>query len=297
MNNTETSFRDKWERNENLAFAETLRENSDIQNWILNRNGWKSSHDLKAFLLKMSNVLDAGCGNGRVTALLSRFAREDASVVGLDLAAWRVAQENLKAYTNVVIHAGNLMENNSALGKFDFIYCQEVLHHTDNPEKCFQNLVLNNLSKGGCIAIYVYRKKAPIREFSDDLVREQISQLPYDEAMKFCDQITSLGKTLSDLNLKIQVPAVDALKIEAGEYDIQRFFYHYFMKCFWNNVFSFHDNSVINYDWFHPENCARYEPAEIRTWFAGAGLKVSHEFVDPYGITMHGIAPTTSEVL
>jgi SAM-dependent methyltransferase len=289
MNNTENSFRDKWENNQDLAFLETLREGSEIQNWILNRNGWNTRIDLMSFLKDKSNILDAGCGNGRVTALLSQCADRKSLIVGIDLVASEIAAKNLQNYLNIKIYHADLLENNSKLGKFDFIYCQEVLHHTKNPEFGFSNLVENNLTENGHIAIYVYRKKAPVREFVDDYIRDNIKDLSYIEAKKVCDQITELGKVLSSLKLNVKIPAVDILKIEAGEYDIQRFIYHYFMKCFWSNNLSFDNNSIINYDWYHPQNCERYEVEEIRDWFNKNKLKITHEFVDPYGITMHGI--------
>jgi hypothetical protein len=69
---------------------------------------------------------------------------------------------------------------------------------------------------------------------------------------------------------------------------VQRFIYHFFMKCFWNPELSFHDNAVINYDWYHPQLCSRHTVEEVRKWFQRAGLSVTREFVDFYGITMHG---------
>lgn len=289
MNNTKTSFKDKWEQNSDLAFSETLREGSEIQNWILNRNGWKNREELKQFLLTKKTILDAGCGNGRVTALLRECAPEQNTVTGLDLVAHEVASENLKKYKKLNILQADLLSDNSSLGKFDFIYCQEVLHHTNNPELGFKNLVENNLNAKGVIAIYVYRKKAPLREYTDDYVRHKIKGLSYEEAIKACDQITELGKVLSECGYKIKIPAVDVLKIEAGEYHLQRFIYHFFMKCFWSDNLSFKANSAINYDWYHPQNCERYEVEEIREWFKKNKLSVTHEFVDHYGITMHGL--------
>ncbi len=287
-NNTENSFRDKWNNNQDLAFSETLREGSEIQNWILNRNGWASSNHLRTFLSGRSAVLDAGCGNGRVTALLREHAPAQVPVTGIDLVAWEVASRNLAAYNNVKTQYADLLEDNSGLGRFDFIYCQEVLHHTNDPELGFSNLVKHNLADDGCIAIYVYRKKAPVREFIDDHIRGKIAQLPYAEAMKACDQVTALGRALAGAKINITVPGVDLLKIEAGEYDLQRFIYHFFMKCFWSDDMSFEANSAINYDWYHPQNCERYEVEEIREWFSRQNLRITHEFVDHYGITMHG---------
>ncbi len=287
-NNTAKSFSDKWHKNTALAFENTLDPNSDIFKWITGRNGFNDAEGLKKFLSTKKRILDAGCGNGRVTALLRTYSDEEKTeVVGIDLTAADVAAENLKSYPNVNFYEKNLLDNLNELGKFDFIYCQEVLHHTGNARQGFNNLV-PLLDDGGEIAIYVYKQKAPAREFVDDYVREKIAGMDYDTAMAQCRQITELGKALSGQNVKLQIPAVDVLQIPAGEYDLQRFIYHFFAKIFWNNEFSFEDNAVINYDWYHPQNCSRHTVEEVREWFLENGLTITHELVDFYGITVRG---------
>jgi SAM-dependent methyltransferase len=287
-NNTARSFRDKWTHNERLAWDETLRESSEVQSWILNRNGFATLADLRAHLAGKRRVLDAGCGNGRVTQLL-RLASDPSrtEVMGIDLVAADVAAENLKGQPNVRFAQKDLLGDLTDLGKFDFIYCQEVLHHTQDPKRSFLNLVAR-LENGGEIAIYVYRKKAPAREFVDDYIRDRIKDLPYEKAMKACEQITELGRTLSELKLKVNIPAVDVLEIPAGEYDVQRFLYHFFMKAFWNPELDFQANTAINYDWYHPQLCSRHTMAEVLGWYREAGLKVVHQFEDFYGITVRG---------
>jgi SAM-dependent methyltransferase len=288
MNNTKNSFKDKWEKNTDCAFENTNTEGSDIFNWILNRNGFNLPLEFSNFLSNKKRILDAGCGNGRVTSLLRNYTNNDSTeIVGIDLVAAKIAEENLKNCKNVSFFQKDLLEDISDLGLFDFIYCQEVLHHTSNPRQAFSNLV-NLLSKDGEIAIYVYLKKAPIREYVDDFIREKIADYPYEQALKICEQITELGKTLSNLNIKINVPDVEILEIKSGEYDLQRFIYHFFMKCFWNNELSFNDNSVINYDWYHPQLCSRHTLEEIKNWFKEEALNITHEHQDFYGITIRG---------
>lgn len=290
MTNTANSFRDKWEKNEDVAFDETLREGSDIFSWILTRNGFSGPRELTAYLEDKKRVLDAGCGNGRVTALLRQYSSpQRTEIVGIDLVAAEVARKNLKQYENVHIYERDLLGDLSGLGEFDFVYCQEVLHHTQDPPGAFRKLC-GLLAPGGEIAIYVYRKKAPAREFVDDYVREKISNLPYKEAMRACEQITDLGRALAEQGAKIEVPKVDVLEIPAGEYDLQRFVYHFFAKCFWNPDLSYRDNVVINYDWYHPQLCSRHTLPEVRGWISDAGLEVTHEHEDFYGITMRGTA-------
>jgi len=287
-NNTKKSFTEKWTKNPDLVFKETMREGSDILNWILTRNGFKSTNHLKKYLKNKKRILDAGCGNGRVTALLRENSNSNTTeIVGIDLVAYKIAKKNLANYKNLKVYKQNLLTNMKGLGSFDFIYCQEVLHHTGNPQKGFLNLS-KLLTDKGEIAIYVYKKKAPIREFVDDYVRTKISSMSYDKAYKSCAQITELGKALSELKFQIDIPQVDVLEIEKGKYNIQRFIYHFFMKCFWNSEISFKDNTVINYDWYHPQDCTRHTLTEVRKWFKAANLKITREYSDHYGITMMG---------
>lgn len=287
--NTAQSFRDKWHNNEDLVFTQTTQEDSDIFNWIVTRNGWKDADGIRAYLGSRTRILDAGCGNGRVTSLLRKYSDPaSAEIVGLDLTAADVAARNLANEENVHFVQHDLLDDLTSLGNFDFIYCQEVLHHTENPQQSFQNLV-KCLQPGGEIAIYVYKLKAPIREFADDYVRDKIQSMSYEEALQHCAEISQFGRALTELKTKVTVPKVELLGIEAGEYDVQRLIYHFFLKCFWNSELGSEANDVINYDWYHPQTATRHTLPEVRSWFGDARLTIVHECVDPYGITIRGL--------
>ena len=164
-----------------------------------------------------------------------------------------------------------------------------MLHHTADPKAAFLNLC-RRLAPGGEIAIYVYKVKAPMREHADDYIRHRVSVLDYEEAMSSMRELTELGRVLCESNLRVNVPAVPILGIEAGEYEVQRFLYHFFLKCFWNPQLTFEENAAINYDWYHPQLCTRHTLQEVEGWFAEANLKVVHRCVDYYGITVRGVA-------
>jgi SAM-dependent methyltransferase len=287
---TATTFREKWTRNPDLAFRQTLDEGSDIFRWILGRNGFATPDELSSFLAGKRRILDAGCGNGRVTALLRRHAPLDTEIVGIDLTAADVARENLDGAAGVNVYEKDLLGDLSDLGEFDFVYCQEVLHHTADPGAAFAN-VAGLLTGDGEIAIYVYRQKAPVREFTDDYVRDWISELSYEDAMEQCRKIAALGKALSDLDVSVTVPAIEVLDIEAGEYHVQRLLYHFFMKCFWNDELDAEANAAINFDWYHPQLSSRHTLEECRDWLSEAGLEIVWEQVDHYGITVRARRP------
>ena len=291
---TVRSFSEKWHNNPQLAFAETLDEKSDIQRWILTRNGLDGVEGLRKWLSTRKRVLDAGCGNGRVTALLRQFAPLDTQVVGIDLTAADVAAANLAGAPNMHFETRDLLGDLTGLGTFDLIYCQEVLHHTGDPAGAFRNLT-GLLDVEGEIAVYVYKIKPPIREYSDDFVRGRISELPYEEAMAEMRQLTQLGKTLADLKVEVTVPEVRVLEIPAGTYDVQRLIYNFFAKFFWNPDMSFEANVAINYDWYHPQLATRHTPEEVEGWFDEANLKIVHRKVDDYGITIRGIRRPSAE--
>ena len=89
-----------------------------------------------------TTILDAGCGTGQLACLLSVKNRQ---VLGLDfseksLAKGKELKEKLKL-DNVTFRQENLLELEAGDQRFDYIFCNGVLHHTNNPYLGFQNIV------------------------------------------------------------------------------------------------------------------------------------------------------------
>lgn len=116
------------------------------------------------------------------------------------------------------------------------------------------------------MACYVYAKKALPRELLDDHFRSLTYKLTKEELWEFSEQVTELGKRLSDLNVEIKVPAIPLLGINEGSYTIQRFIYWNFMKCFWSENFGWMNSVSTNFDWYGPSNASRYTEKEFRKW-------------------------------
>lgn len=113
-------------------------------------------------------LLDAGCGNGTLTATLSEF---DLEVVGLDLndglgLAYRNrAKYAKKAKEQVQYVQGNLVQPPLQDETFDLVYSSGVIHHTPSSKEAFDSIV-RLTKKGGRLYVWVYGKRAlPVRIF------------------------------------------------------------------------------------------------------------------------------------
>ena len=88
---------------------------------------------------------------------------------------------------------------------FDYIFSDQVLHHTKNTATSFKYLT-KFLAKSGFISIYVYNKKAPVREYVDDYIRKNTVKMSVRECMEFSKDMAYLGRALSKLKKKITIP-------------------------------------------------------------------------------------------
>jgi SAM-dependent methyltransferase len=237
--------------------------------WYLQRYGFGDDKGLTSFLADKRFILDAGTGAGRDAANFAERA-PSATVFGVDT-AWHAlsnAAADEKRPKNVQLVHADINRLPFSDGFFDYINCDQVIHHTPDPPRTFSNLA-KKLKRGGEIATYVYRKKAVIREFTDDYIRDRIKDQSFEHALEVCEGITKLGKAFASLRATVEIEEdIPILGIKKGKIDVQRFLHWNVLKCFWNDDFDFFTNNVVNADWYHPVYCFRYTPDEFRAWFA-----------------------------
>jgi len=160
------------------------------------------------------------------------------------------------------------------------------LHHTPSTRAAIASGA-RVLKAGGEFNFYVYRRKSPLREFTDDFVREQISGLSEDAAWKEMRTLTLLAKALSDVKVNVSVPVdVPLLGISAGEHNVQRLIYWNFAKLYWNANLNLEENVHINFDWYRPAYAHRQTAAEVRCWCAEAGLTIVYFHEQESGYTV-----------
>lgn len=281
---TAHSFAYKWQQRATYASA-AMR--ASHQRWLVERYGFASADAMQAYFSSRRRILDAGCGAGYSTGTWLDARWRGALWVGVDLsAAIDVARDRFGALPGTHFVQADLLALPFRNASFDTVFAEGVLHHTPSTERALRS-VADALAPGGEILFYVYRKKGPIREFTDDYIRQAVAPLDPEEAWQRLRPLTRLGQALAELRAEVEVPEdIPLLGIAAGRYDVQRLIYWHVAKLFWNEAFTFEENHHINFDWYHPRYAHRHTEDEIRRWCADCGLTIKHFDAQESGFTV-----------
>ena len=270
---SEQSFSAKWNRTPDMYDDDSFNSKFKRE-WYLTRYHWKGEDAFRDFLSDKALILDAGSGLGHDIRWYASL-RPGGQVVGADLSeAVFHAARKAKPFPNISVIRGDLYNLPFAPGTFDYVVSDQVLSNVSDPPESVRRL-WKLVRPGGHMAFYVYKQKAPIREFTDDLIRRTMTTMTPEQGWEESKAITELGRTLSALKAQITLNQdIPTLGMKAGTYDLQRFIYYNILKCFWNDNMTFDQNNQVTYDWFHPAYTFRYSPEDVEVWTKELGMNV-----------------------
>jgi 2-polyprenyl-3-methyl-5-hydroxy-6-metoxy-1,4-benzoquinol methylase/uncharacterized protein YbaR (Trm112 family) len=200
--------------------------------------------------LRGALILDAGCGNGRLTASLATFGAE---IVGIDLSVGiERAQAGRDRYAGAFAHLvhfvqGNVMELPLRPGRFDIIHSSGVLHHTPSVERALAGL-LRAVRPGGRAYIQLYRRREAWVGIPNAVLRQVTSHLPPRLLYRLCWAAVPLHTALVLIVARLRGETSAIASASRGE-----------------RALSLFDN-------FSPRYQYRYTGAEVRQMFETAGL-------------------------
>lgn len=120
-------------------------------------------------------ILDAGCGIGRITQSVAKYANE---VVGVDFSlgvdeAYLLNENN----PNVHIMQADIMNLPFKESSFDYVYSKGVLHYVSDVQKCLAELA-SVVIPGGALSVTLYNKMSLWFEIFNTLLRKITVYLP-----------------------------------------------------------------------------------------------------------------------
>jgi SAM-dependent methyltransferase len=284
---TAEMFDFKWTQDDTFTRPEAL---DLMRGWLESRYGRVADAPWWDEYGERPLVLDAGCGAGVSGREVFGPMGDRVRYLGADITtAVDTARERFAEIgADAAFMQADLTDLPLAPGSVDVVFSEGVLHHTDSTEGALK-AVAALLRPGGRILFYVYRKKALIREYTDDAIREQLQAMTPEEAWKALEPLTKLGIALGELDLELDIPEdVDVLGMKAGRQNLQRWFYYDIAKAYYDPAMTFGEMHHINYDWYAPKNSFRQTEEEVRRWCDEAGLDIEHEHIHQSGITVIG---------
>ncbi len=216
-------------------------------------------------LVKDKLILDAGCGAGRYSDVVSRWG---ANVIAVDLSsAVEASYENL-SHLGVRVLQADIMNLPFAEESFDIIFSIGVLHHTPDTKKAFQSLV-PLLKPGGFMVIWLYSA------YNDESTRMKLSnfyrRFSWRIPKKLLYSISWLAIPYYYLN---QIPLLRT-----------------FTGRMWH--ISEHENwrwrVLDTFDWYSPKYQWHHTYPEVFSWFEEMGF-VNIRTLEP-PITVSGFKP------
>lgn len=241
----------KWRR-----VPQWARQTEDIyRKWYLQRYGYFTLDGLRKFLGGKKSILEAGCGLARDSKMFAELnARAKILAIDQSPAALKTARRTLRPFKNCSVMRADVTQF-SYPERFDFISCDQVLHHTPTPAKTLRHLY-SHLAPGGVLNFFVCRKKNPLRDLVDDLVMDRARTLSPRELWRFAEDVTRFGQALHKLDIR------DVSFGKRKYEDAQRFVHNQVFRCWYNPEVDFSLSVSSNYDWFSGN--PRFNAVEVR---------------------------------
>ena len=241
--------------NESFSFQWQVYQYTD-RTWFkddldLRRREFLASIDVDEASLAGAVVLDAGCGNGRLTASIAGYGAE---VVGMDLSG-SVERAHANRHTVAGDRApfvhfvqGNLMEPPLRPGAFDYVHTSGVLHHTPDTRRAFLS-VLRLARSGARVYVQLYRTRPAWVGIPNRMIRAITTRLPVPLLFRMCYAAAPVHAFL--------VAFVSSLRGESTPLT------HATRR----------ENAVSMFDNYSPRYQYRYRPEQVASMFTAAGLK------------------------
>jgi len=266
---TGRSFGNKWRESRNQVLGSEKFDRFSLQEQFLAMLGCTSMERLEHLFKDAKMTLNAGCGVAWSEYLFDLNSQTERHCIDLSLSV-EIAHKKTENMPNVTVSQGSIFELPYPDEMFDIVYSCGVVHHTPDPKKAVLEIG-KKVSRGGILGVYIYNRKPFVRELCDQEIRKITTKMSYEECIKFSQKMTMLGKALKSVSQPLVMDEdIELLGVKAGRYDLQRFIYEHFIKCWYNPNQDDEYAHLVNQDWYHPSYASHHTKGEVIGWFEEA---------------------------
>lgn len=201
-------------------------------------------------------ILECGCGGGQHTAFIAPIVK---SVTAVDLNTIEIARERNRQFNNVEFIEADIATMNLSK-RYDIVFSIGVIHHTDDPEKTFENLK-RHVKKDGILIVWVYSMEGNIlvRKVVEPIRKVLLKNL----SRKF---LLLISKILTAL-MYVPIYTVYMFPLSFLPY------YHYFKNF---RKLSFYRNTLNVFDKLNAPQVDFISKKRIQHWFNDRTFKDIH---------------------
>ena len=208
------------------------------------------------------NFLDAGCGLGYGFKMMFSEYVKKINYTGIDV--HNNLNDTKKFLSPIFLRSNskldlfkismNKIPKKNFYKKFDFIWAEGTIHHSENISSAIQNLS-NCLKKNGIFIFWTINEQKPLRKITDKYFRNFYSELSLENQFKesklLADLSIKIGKILGSKKVKID-KEIKSLDLKKGNYKIQNLIYDFILKLYYYPKINVNRVSHQIFDWYSP---------------------------------------------
>ena len=152
-------------------------------------------------------LLDYGCGDGYWSLVFSRFLL--CEVTGVDYNPLRL-ERCRKIMPNIKFTEANLAEPNEQLGKYDIVFCSQVIEHIKD-DVSFLKGIRNHLKEDGVLILGTPNEGSLPHRFRNYIAKVKTDHVHFYKEKEIKSKIEEAGFAIKDIYREVFFPGFDKI--------------------------------------------------------------------------------------
>jgi len=153
-------------------------------------------------------LLDYGCGDGYWSLVLSQFVA--CEITGVDYNPLRIERAK-SIIKNAKFFELNLEDANEQLGKFDIVFCSQVIEHIKDDVSFLNNIIRHYLKEHGVLILGTPNEGSLLHRFRNYITKGETDHVHFYKEKEIKNKIEKAGFVIKDIYREVFFPGIDKL--------------------------------------------------------------------------------------